>query len=64
MTYLTINEQTSEGKKLVAFLKTQPYIEILEEPNAVTRKAMKDVDAGKMKKAKNPEDLFKQILGK
>ncbi len=61
---IRINEQTSEGKKLAAFLKTQPYIEILDEPNAITRKAMKDVDAGKVKKAKNPEDLFQQILGK
>ncbi len=64
MTYISIDEHTSEGKKLVAFLKTQPYIEILEEPNAVTKKAMKDVDGGKVKKAKNPEDLFRKILGK
>ena len=64
MTYITIDEHTSEGKKLVAFLKTQPYIEVLEEPNATTRKAIKDVEAGKLKKAKSPEDLFKQILGK
>lgn len=63
MTYITINEQTKEGRKLVAFLKTQPYIEILEEPNAVTKKAMRDATAGKVKKAKNPADLFRQILG-
>ena len=64
MTYVTIDEHTAEGKKLVAFLKTQAYIEVLEEPNATTKKAIKDVDAGKVKKAKNPEDLFRQILGK
>ena len=64
MTYITIDEHTNEGKRLVAFLKTQHYIEILEEPNATTKKAIKDVDAGKVKKAKNPEDLFRQILGK
>ena len=64
MTYVTIDEHTKEGKRLVAFLKTQPYIEVLEEPNAITKKAIKDVDAGKVKKAKNPEDLFRQILGK
>jgi hypothetical protein len=64
MTYITIDEHTVEGKKLVAFLKTQNYIEILEEPNASTKKAIKDVEAGKVKKAKNPEDLFQQILGK
>ena len=63
MTYITIDEQTKEGKKLVAFLKTQPYIEILEEPNAVTKKAMNKVEAGRVKKAKNSTDLFRQILG-
>lgn len=63
MTYITIDEQTKEGKKLVAFLKTQPYIEILEEPNAVTKKAMNEVEAGRVKKAKNSNDLFRQILG-
>jgi len=64
MTYFTVDDHTTEGKKLVAFLKTQDYIEILEEPNATTKKAIKDVEAGKVKKAKNPEDLFHQILGK
>ena len=63
MTYITVNEQTKEGKRLVAFLKTQPYIEILEEPNAVTKKAIKAVEAGKVKNAENPEDMFRQILG-
>ncbi len=64
MTYITIDDHTTEGEKLVAFLKTQNYIEILEEPNATTKKAIKDVEAGKVKKTKNPEDLFHQILGK
>jgi hypothetical protein len=61
--FASIDEHTNEGKRLVAFLKTQHYIEILEEPNATTKKAIRDVDAGKVKKAKNPEDLFRQILG-
>jgi hypothetical protein len=64
MTYITVDDQTTEGKKLLAFLKTQDYIEILEEPNATTKRAIKNVDAGKVKKAKNPDDLFRQILGK
>ena len=64
MTYITVDDHTIEGKQLVAFLKTQDYVAILEEPNVITQKAIKDVDAGKVKKAKNPEDLFLQILGK
>ena len=63
MTYITIDERTKEGKKLVAFLKTQKYIEILEEPNAITKKAITDVDAGKLTTAKNATELFRQILG-
>jgi len=63
MTYFTINEQTKEGRKLLAFLKTQPYIEILEEPNAVTKKAMKEAEVGKVKKAKDTDYLFRQIIG-
>jgi len=64
MTYIAIDEHNAEGKKLVAFLKTQSYIEILEEPNATTRKAIKNVEAGKVRKAKNPEDIFHQVLGR
>ena len=64
MTYITVDDHTTEGKKLVAFLKTREYVAILEEPNDTTKKAIKDVDAGKVKKVKNPEDLFRQILGK
>ena len=49
-----------------AFLKDptegrERYIEILEEPNAITKKAIKDVEAGKVKKAKpRPKPLFLQ----
>ncbi len=63
MTYITVDDHTTEGKKLVAFLKTQEYVAILEEPNDTTKTAIKDVDAGKVRKAKNTEDLFRQILG-
>ncbi len=64
MTYIAVDEHTIGGKKLVAFLKTQEYIEILEEPNAMTKKAIKEVEAGRVKTAKDPKDLFHQILGK
>ena len=63
MTYIEIDEKTTEGKKIIGFLKTQSYIRILDKPNAVTRTAIEDARAGKVKKAKNTKDLFKQILG-
>ena len=64
MTYFAIDDHTTKGKKLVAFLKTQDYIEILEEPNTTTKRTIKDVEAGKVKKEKTPDDLFHQILGR
>ena len=63
MTYIEIDEKTSEGKKIIGFLKTQSYIRILDKPNATTRKSIQDARAGKVKTAKNTKDLFKQILG-
>lgn len=63
MTYIEIDEKTTEGKKIIGFLKTQSYIRILDKPNAATRAAIQDARTGKVKKAKNTKDLFKQILG-
>jgi hypothetical protein len=34
MTYLEINEKTTEGEKIIGFLKTQSYIRILDKPLA------------------------------
>ena len=63
MTYLEIDEKTIEGKKIIGFLKTQSYIRVLDKTNAITRAAIQDARAGRVKKAKNTKDLFKQILG-
>jgi hypothetical protein len=63
MTYIEIDEKTIEGKKIIGFLKTQKYIRVLDQPNAHTRTAIEDARAGKVKKAKNTKDLFRQILG-
>lgn len=63
MTYIEIDEKTNEGKKIIAFLKTQSYIRILDKPNAATRTAIQDAREGRTKKAKNTKDLFRQILG-
>lgn len=63
MTYIEIDEKTTEGKKIIGFLKTQSYIRILDKPNAATRAAVQDARSGKVKTAKNTKDLFKQILG-
>ena len=62
MTYIEIDEKTTEGKKILGFLKTQSYIRILDKPNARTRASIQDARAGKVKTAKNTKELFKQIL--
>jgi len=63
MTYLQINENTPQGKKMVEFLKTQRYTKILDKPNAATRKAIREARAGITKKTKGVKDLLKQTLG-
>jgi hypothetical protein len=63
MTYLEIDDKTTEGKKIIGFLKTQSYIRVLNKPNADTRASIHDARTGKVKKSKNTKDLFKQILG-
>ena len=63
MTYIEIDEKTTEGKKIIGFLKTQSYIRVLDRPNAKTRAAIDDARAGRVKSAKSTKDLFKQILG-
>ena len=63
MTYLEIDEKTTEGRKILGFLKTQSYIRIFDKPNAATRAAIQDAREGKVKKAASTKDLFRQILG-
>jgi hypothetical protein len=58
---------TKTAKKLKVSPKTlQLYIEKIKEQTGMkapnkTRKAMLDAEAGKTKKAKNVEELFKEI---
>jgi hypothetical protein len=61
MTYVTIDENTIAGKKLIAFLKTLSYVNISDTPNTITRKAIKETECGKVMRVKNVEDLFCKI---
>jgi ferredoxin-NADP reductase len=59
-----IKRGTPKGK-FVAFLKEMAKegdeIKFIKIPNAVTRRAMKDVDEGKVTRVKNIDELFSKI---
>lgn len=64
MVYLRIKENTPQAKLMLEYLKMMPYVEIIEKeqiPNKVTLKAIEDARKGKVTKAKNVNDLIKQL---
>jgi hypothetical protein len=46
MTTIVINERSIGAKKLVEFLKTQPFVTIVEESNSHSAKSMNEAKAG------------------
>jgi hypothetical protein len=64
MVQVLIDERTSQAKKILAFLKTLSFVKVIEKestPNAVTKKAIDDVEKGRSAKCKNVEDMFKRL---
>ena len=61
MTYLAIDDSTTESKLLLKYLKKQPFIEIFNEPNQITKRAIQHTKEGKIKAAKSFEDLISQL---
>jgi len=58
MTYITIDTKTRQAKKFVELIETLPFAKILDEPNAVTKKAIADARKGKTTKHKNAKELI------
>ena len=58
MTYITIDTKTRQAKKFVELIETLPFAKILDDPNAVTKKAIGDVRKGKTIKHKNAKELI------
>ncbi len=58
MTYITIDTKTVQAKKLVALIETLPFAKILDEPNALTQKAIVDARKGKTRKAASVKQLY------
>jgi hypothetical protein len=63
MTTILINDRTSEAKKMIAFLKTQKYVTIIEErvPKASLLKSMEEAETGQTTEYKNTEQLFAKL---
>jgi hypothetical protein len=64
MVYVKIKDNTAQAKALLAMLKTLPFVEIIEKdnvPNQTTLKAMKEVEAGKVIRAKSAKELIKKL---
>jgi len=58
MTYISIDTKTKQAKKFVELLETLPFAKILQEPNAITKKAMDDTRKNKTTKHKNSKELI------
>lgn len=64
MATVTINERTSKGKSLLEFLRKfegENFIQIENEPNAETKRAINDVKKGKVTRTKNVADLMDKL---
>ncbi len=64
---LKINEKTKKGKAFIEFLKeyvlNDNTVELIKVPNAETIKAIEEVNAGKVIRAKNAAELIKKLNG-
>lgn len=58
MTYFSIDTKSKQAKKFVELLQTMPFAKILDEPNAVTKKAMKEVETGNVRRHKSTKELI------
>jgi hypothetical protein len=57
MVYISINTDDKQSKSFLEFAKTLPFVEVHEEPNAITSKALKEAKQGKATKHKNAKEL-------
>lgn len=65
MATVIINTRSKEAKKILEFLKTTRYSQVFEEkvPNAETRQAMSEVEAGNVKSYSSVNELI-EVLNK
>ena len=61
MTYISIDTKSKQAQKFVELIETMPFAKILSEPNASTKKSIRDARAGKTHKAKTLDQLFSDL---
>lgn len=63
MVYLRITDNSTQAKAVLAFLKTMPFVEIINEktPNKITLKAMEEAENKKLKQYDNVNSLMKDL---
>lgn len=58
MTYISIDTKSRQAKKIVELLETLPFAKILKEPNALTKKAIRETLKNKTTKHQNSKALI------
>ena len=63
MTTIVINEKSISAKKLIEFLKTQPFVTIVDErtPSPSLAKSINETKTGKVTRTKNVADLLEKL---
>jgi hypothetical protein len=63
MTTIVINDKSIGAKKLVEYLKTQPFVTIVEEkmPSTSLSKSINEAKTGKVTRTKNVSDLLEKL---
>ena len=63
MTTIVINEKSISAKKLIEFLKTQPFVTIIDErtPSRSLEKSINEAKTGKVTRTKNVADLLEKL---
>jgi len=63
MATIVIDEKSTGAKKMLEFLKTQPYVKIVDErkPSTGLAKSIEEARTGKVKTAKNAAELLAML---
>ena len=63
MTTIVINEKSISAKKLIEFLKTQPFVTIVDDrtPSSSLAKSINEAKTGKVTRTKNVTDLLEKL---
>ncbi len=63
MTTIVIDDKTIDAKKMVEFLKTQPYAKFIDDktPNATLQKSIDEAETGKVIREPNVNELLGRL---